>query len=466
MALMNRVQEHESPAVMAAGIGFATLAIIYSTWPIWRALFMLELSPNEAWNAYHADRVLQGLPLYPTPDSLITNNYPPLSFYLTAALSWISALDPAYVGRALSLAGIAVTALAIAACVRQLGGSRLAAAVAGFWFVATSARFYEDYVGVNDPHILGLAITATALAWFLRRQAQGRAPEPAILLMAVAGFHKQTLIATPVTALVWLLAHNWRLGLRASLVGTGFVAASLLVCVALYGYAFIHQLVFYTREFSIRWAFGNLGQLQFIAPAMIIWAAWAWRDRGTSAAKFTALYIAAGLVTYFVLKLGKPIGINAQFELAVATAIGLGLAFHRVVATPLARHWRTGTIQLLILGIVAARLLLSNHTEPYLILASPDYRSQFSKHAAITREEVERVRNIPGPAYCSVTMVCRWAGKAFVFDAYAAGNLVATKKVAPADLQARLAAQQIRSVTIDPRTTSTLLERKIFSFIR
>jgi hypothetical protein len=166
------------------------------------------------------------------------------------------------------------------------------------------------------------------------------------------------------------------------------------------------------------------------------------------------------------LKLGRPIGINAQFELAVATAIGLGVAFHRVSATPLAKHWRTGTIQLFILGIVAARLLLSNHTEPYLVLASPDYRSQFSQHAGITREEVERVRNIPGPAYCSVTMVCRWAGKPFVFDAYAADNLVVTKKVAPADLQARLAAQQIHSITVDPRTTSRVLERKIFSLIR
>jgi hypothetical protein len=452
--------------MIAAAVGFAALAAIYSIWPIWRALFMLELSPNEAWNAYHTDHVLQGRRLYPSPDDLITNNYPPLSFYLIAALSRISSVDPAYIGRALSLVGIAVTGLAIAACVRQLGGSRLAAGVAGFWLVATSARFYEDYVGVNDPHILGLAITVTALAWFLRRQAQGRAPEPAILLMVIAGFHKQTLLATPVTALLWLLATNWRLGLRAALVGGGFVAAGLLLCVAIFGYAFIHQLLFYPREFSIRWAFGNLGQLQFIAPAMIIWAIWAWHERRVPAARFTALYIAVALGTYLVLKLGKPIGINAQFELAAATAIGLGLAFHGVTAIPSVLRLSTDGIRLGILGVLAARLLLSNHTEPYLVLASSDYRGQFSERTAITRQEVERVRKIPEPAYCSVTMVCRWAGKAFVFDAYAAGNLVATKKVAPAALQARLAAERIREVTIDPRTTSHLLERKIFSFIR
>jgi hypothetical protein len=452
--------------VIAAAVGLGALAVIYSVWPIWRALFMLELSPNEAWNAYHADHVLQGRPLYPAADDLITNNYPPLSFYLVAVLSRISSVDPAYIGRALSLLGIAVTGLAIAACVRRLGGSRLAAGVAGLWFVATAARFYEDYVGVNDPHILALATTVTALAWFLRRQDRGRAPEPAILLMAVAGFFKQTLIATPVTVLLWLLATNWRLGLRASLVGGGFAAAGLLLCVVIYGYAFIHQLLFYPREFSILWPLGNLGQLQFIAPAMIIWAVWAWCDRHVPAARFTALYIAAGLCTYLVLKLGKPIGINAQFELAAATAIGLGLAFHGMTTIPLAQRLRTETIRLVILGILAVRLLLSNHTEPYLVLANSDYRSQFSERAAITRREAERVANIPGPAYCSVTMVCRWAGKAFVFDSHAADNLVATKKVTPTELQATLAAERISYVSVDPRTTSRLLERKIFSLIR
>jgi hypothetical protein len=455
-----------SPRVIAAIASLGVLAVIYSVWPIWRALFVLELSPNEAWNAYQADHVLAGRTLYPEADSLITNNYSPLSFYLVAALSRLSSIDPAYLGRALSLLGIGITGLAIASCVRQQGGSRLAAGLAALWFVATTARFFEDYVGVNDPHIVALAITVTGLAWFLRRQAQGRAPEPAILLMAIAGFYKQTLIATPVAALLWLGAGNWRLGLRASLVGGGFVAAGLLLCAAIYGYAFIHQLLFYPRELSILWAFGNLGQLQWIAPAMIIWAVWAWYDRHVPAARFSALYIVTGLCAYFVLKLGKPIGINAQFELTAATAIGLGLAFHGAAATPLARRWGLEPSRLVTIGIVVARLLLSNHIEPYLVLASSDYRRQFAEHAAVTRREVERVANIPGPAYCTVTMVCRWAGKAFVFDSYAADNLIATKRMTLADLQARMAAERIGYVVVDPRTTSASLERKIFSFIR
>jgi hypothetical protein len=455
-----------SPRVIAALASLGALAVIYSVWPIWRALFMLELSPNEAWNAYHADHVLAGRPLYPQPDSLITNNYPPLSFYFIAALSRLSSMDPAYVGRALSLLGIGITGLAIADCVRQLGGSRLAAGVAGLWFVATSARFFEDYVGVNDPHIVGLAITVTGLAWFLRRQAQGRAPEPAILLMAIAGFHKQTLVATPVAALLWIAVNDWRAGLRATLVGSGVALAGLLVCAGLYGYAFLHQLLFYPREISIAWAFANLGQLQFIAPALIIWAIWARYQRQAPAARFSALYIAAGLCTYFLLKLGKPGGINAQLELAAATAIGLGLAFHGTIATPFAQRRGVEASRLTIVGILIARLLLSNHIEPYLVIASSDYRRQFAAHVDITRREVERVAGIAGPAYCTVTMVCRWAGKAFLFDPYAADLVVATKRMSLAELQARMAAQRIGYVVVDSRTTARSLERTLLSFIR
>ena len=456
----------DTPRVIAAVSGLAALVALYAVWPIWRALFMLELSPNEAWNAYHADSVLSGGTLYPAADSLITNNYPPLSFYLVAALSRISSVDPPYVGRALALLGIAITGSAITACVRRLGASYLAAAVAGLWFVATTARFFEDYVGVNDPHIVALTITVTALAWLLHRRARGRAPEPAILLMVIAGFHKQTLIATPVAALLWIAVNDWRVGLRATLAGGGFALAGLLVCTGLYGYAFLHQLLFYPREISLALAFSNLGQLQWIAPALVIWMIWAWHQRRAPAARFSALYIAAGLCSYFLLKLGKPGGINAQFELAAATSIGLGLAFHGTIATPFAQRWGVEASRLTIVVILIARLLLSNHIEPYLVIGSSDYRRQFAAHVDISEREVERVAGIAGPAYCTVTMVCRWAGKAFVFDPYVADILVVTKRVSLADLQARMAAERIGYVVVDPRTTSRSLERKIFSFIR
>ena len=44
---------------------------------------------------------------------------------------------------------------------------------------------------------------ATGFAWFWKRHAEGRAVEPAVLVMVLAGFIKHNFIALPLVALLW-----------------------------------------------------------------------------------------------------------------------------------------------------------------------------------------------------------------------------------------------------------------------
>jgi len=50
--------------------------------PVARLPMRVPLNYNEGWNAYHAAQAMSGTPLYPPADSLLSNNYPPLSFYI------------------------------------------------------------------------------------------------------------------------------------------------------------------------------------------------------------------------------------------------------------------------------------------------------------------------------------------------------------------------------------------------
>ena len=50
----------------------------------------IPLDPNEGWNAYFADAAIHGGVLYPPADALITNNYPPLSFYIVGAIGHLT----------------------------------------------------------------------------------------------------------------------------------------------------------------------------------------------------------------------------------------------------------------------------------------------------------------------------------------------------------------------------------------
>src|SRR5438477_7080287 len=336
----------------------ALLAALFLVWPVWRAFLPMEIWGNEGWNAYHADHAMRGAAqLYPPPDGLVANNYPPLSYYL---MGWLGRLfgDPLYVGRAVSILSTLCIGAAASAVVRQFGGSRAGTLIAGFWFVATMARFFEFYVGMNEPQLLNLAVMSTGFAWFFRRHAQGRSVEPAVLVMVLAGFIKHNFITLPLVALICLALDNWRLALRAALVGGGAAALGLAICALVFAPYFISDMLM-PRTYHLARALSTLGRLQFILPAMVLWAIWAWHERHSRAARFTTLLIGIALPLCLLQKSGAGVDENAQFELIFATAVGIGIAYDGLLRDPLRTGWSPHRISVIVLGILIVRLLLS-----------------------------------------------------------------------------------------------------------
>jgi hypothetical protein len=438
----------------------AALAALFLVWPVWRAFLPLEIWGNEGWNAYHADAVLRGGTLYPPPDGLVANNYPPLSFYVVGALARLFG-DPLYVGRALSILATFGIGVAAATVVRQFGGSRAASALAGLWFVATMARFFDYYVGMNEPQLLGLAVMVWGLVWLLKRHAAGRAVEPAVLVMVAAGFVKHNVIVVPAVALLWIARDDWRLGLRAAIVGGIAAAAGLALCALLFA-NFIPDMLM-PRTYELARSFSNLGRLQFILPALVLWAIWAWPERDSRPAQFTALMIGAALIMYMVQKAGSGVDENAQFELIFATAIGIGLAYDRLPNDPLRTGWSPNAIRALVLGVLIARLLLSTRLEFAAVLFSPQYRALAAEHATLARAEAARVAAIPGPVACSNLVICRAAGKPFVFDPFKTDMMVATGTISAFRLYDTMRRQAIIPDDTDPRANVTSIWRRLRS---
>ncbi len=420
-------------------------------------MFPMEIDVDDSWNAYNADAAFGPRPLYPAPGDLIVNNYPPLSFYLIGSLAKLG-LDATYVGRALSLLGAVVSSAAAAICIRQLGGKTSSALLGGPWMLATMARFYDGYVGVNDPHLPAIALTTSALAWFLVRHGRGKAAEPAVILMAVAGFYKHTLIATPLSALIWLASICRRASMRAALIGAAVSALGFGLCVTLFGTAFIDQLMF-VREYSPLRPLNMSGRLQWIAPGLVLWTIWALRAPASVAKRFTQIYIPFSLAAFLLQSVGEGVGDNSQFELVAACAIGLGLAFE---GASLVFGQRLGAVRskLAILAVLIARLLFSTRMEAYLLLASPQYRALFPAAAQVVTEEAARVRVIPGPVVCSNAAVCRLAGKPFVLDRFAMEQRIRTGRLTRPELEALVQAAGIREERIDPRASVDSLLRR------
>src|SRR5262249_38406250 len=125
----------------AAAWIFGVLAAIFLAWPIWRAGFPYEIGRNEPWNAWFIAALLHGTPLYPPRGELLVINYPPLSFYITAAVARLTG-DTIIAGRILALLSAFAVSGAAGLCIRSLGGSRAAAAFGGLWLLAMLSHFF------------------------------------------------------------------------------------------------------------------------------------------------------------------------------------------------------------------------------------------------------------------------------------------------------------------------------------
>ncbi len=451
-------RELGSPLQIALVSTLVLLALLFLIWPVWRAFFPLQIDQNEGWNAYHADAAFGAGPLYPAPSELIGNNYPPLYYFLVGGLAQLFG-DAVYVGRALSLVATLGLAIAAAAIVHQFGGGRTAATLAGSWFAATMARFYDDYVGMNDPQLLGQMIMAVALILFISRKITNRAVEPAVLLMVLAGFVKHNIVAIPVSALIWHALDDWHKGLRAALVGIAAAAAGLLICAWLFSPYFISDMLA-PRLYHLDRALLFIRATHLWLPALVVWALWAWFEQGSKTAHFTMIFIGVSLVSFIVQRSSEGVGYNAQFDLVFAIAIGLGLAFERLPLYVGPIGWSHIPIRPLVLAVLVLRLIASTRIEFAYVLFSPDYRALAANYSTVARAEAVRLAAIPNPIACSNLVICRMAGKAFVFDEFYVSQMVATGMYSRDEIANLTRARGILFEPIDPRTYADSLDRR------
>ena len=450
--------EAVSPMVIALVSVMAVLAVLFFIWPVWAAFLPLEILRSEGFNAYHADAAMSAPGhLYPPPHGLIANNYPPLFDFLIGGLAQLFG-DALYVGRAISLFATLGLGIAAAAIVRQFGASRTAASLAGAWFVATMARFYDEFVGMNDPQLLAHLIMAVGLLWFIWRYKASRSVEPAVLVMVIAGFFKQNVAAIPVAALLWLALDDWHKGLRATLFGAAAAAAGLAICAWLWNPYFISDLLL-PRTYHLDRALSFARATNLWLHALALWALWAWLDRQSKAARFTMLHIGASFVLFVLQRAAQGPGSNAQFDLVFAIAIGTGLAFDRLPLL-LGWKWEPTRIRLVVLAILLARLIASPRMEFAYVLFSPDYRKLAADHSTVARAEAARLAAIPHPIACFNLVICRMAGKAFVFDHFKVAQMVATGAYSWNEIEAMTQAQNISFEAVDPRARMDSLYRR------
>jgi hypothetical protein len=413
------------PVKPSLSIGEAALAILLlAVLPLFvRNLLAIPvlapLDPNEGWNAAHTLALMAGQALYPPPQSLMVNNYPPLSFYLMAALTR-HGHDVIVMGRWLSMLAFVATGACIGLALRSMRCHWTAAAFGALFFMAL-LLITSDYAGINDPQLLGHALQLAALLLLLREKLILSA-----LLFAVSLGIKHNLLALPLASAAWLIWQDYRTGFSFLLWIAAVVLALLIAFQLHFDLSLLDQLA------SPRlWSLSNI-----LAAGTRLWwivlplaaAAGIWPDR---ASLLCGLYGVIALLLGLGFAGGDGVDANVFFDLGIALALTLGLAMDRGRWPELAAASALPLI--LFLGVTF-------HDNNFFFTRA--FRAQVPADIAFLKAR-------PGPALCDQLSLCLWAGKRAEVDVFNVGEAIKTGARDPKPLTQLIARRHFAALQLN-----------------
>jgi len=356
---------------------------------------------NEGWNAFHALRLRTGGPLYPPLSEATFINYPPLSFYLVAALHPLFG-DDIFAGRAIALIAELVVATNIALTARALRVNWPMALAAGLIFVAFAGVFYEDAVAIDDPQWLGQALQTTGLTVLLRRR---RTDWRTLLVVGVlcllGGLAKQSLVTLPLAITLWLSFQDRRALVRWLATCVGAVVIAIGGIIAIHGWGFVDQVLLSERSL---WP----NALIYLAGGLWIWLATYGllaiggivAVRADPHARMIAIYLAVSLLVGTALLAINGVGYSALFDFTIAAVLGTALLFDW-----LARRFATAIISTFAVLAPALPILLLGP----LIFAPQTALREDLAHQDVWQRVIDQIAGAKGDVACEMLSLCYWA---------------------------------------------------------
>jgi hypothetical protein len=387
------------------------------------------ISTNEGWNAYFADAAMGKMPLYPSLEKLITNNYPPLSFYVVGGFGQLLG-DTILSGRLLSLVAVIIITFFIGQIIRHWGGSWQAALVGSLYFLGTMCLSFRWYVGANDPQLLAQAIMVIGFFLFLRAIEKNTHYFLPLTIMVIAGFFKHNIMTLPVSAMIGLILwKRWKELFLCTFFSLFLILTGLMCCYFFYGIDFFHNFLT-PRQWLLEKASDSIGDLQSLVMGILIWILVAWKERRQRLVHFITIMMIVALVVGFVQRLGSGVFVNAQFDLIIVVSIAVGFVFQLLSNEK--KEW----VQTLLLLLLAGSFLFSPNFFSFTYIFSPEARSETREQEQIMNQLIEEVRASPVDVFCESYITYR-AGKPFVVDAFNVEERIAAKKL-PSDVVDKL----------------------------
>jgi hypothetical protein len=388
----------------------------------------IPLDPNEGWNAFFSRIALAGGNLYPAGASLVTNNYPPLSFYVVGIGGLITG-DNIFAGRAIALLSMLIVAGNLYYWLRATGSAARIALLGAAVFLAFAVTYGGEYVAIDDPQWLAHAIMTTGLVVLWRGNASTRAIVAASLLMVAAGLTKHLLIPIPIAVTFWLMTRS-KSAFATWLLSAGIVlAVALLLLWLAYGDAFfasVRTARLYSLHHSV---LASATALRCFAPliGLSLLACALERSERTT---FLAAYLVVAAAIGAVAAGGAGVDVNAFFDLLIAASLGAALAIEvlgsqslhsRIAAADSRWALPLAPIAMVLLGFCTAAYAT---TKLPRALANIENLDSLETRALLYIAQIESQGH--GRATCEMVGLCYWAHTPFTLDLFIYGQKLET----------------------------------------
>lgn len=418
--------------------------------PVRRIFANVQVNYNEGWNAYRTEMVSKGMPLYRTPPHGMVGAtaYPPISFHLVSWLGNPTTFTVA--GRLVSLVSLFAAGIFVSLIVRRGGGS-LAIAIFSFLLYEIGIAFLRaDRIGMNDPQLLGEALSVAGLYCYIRDSNSKRLLLVSALLFCLAGFTKPNLIAFPLAVAADLLIRSWR----------SFItwAAAMVVCAGLLTaatmlvdgrYLFSHLMGGGGRAYSYRIAWSQFHHyVEKFQTLLVIATAWSIRALRSRTVFAGAFVLSHGLA--FLLGGGNGVDLNIFFNGLAATVMICGLALSDIgsefeTAKSVALH----SAGALMFGLFFISVLIFT---PGQLRRDRQQLRLLPTREAEFNSAVRFLKANPGPALCESILLCYEAGKPLEFEAFAVREQVRTGMLREEDVLPLLRTHYFQAVQVELRT--------------
>ena len=404
--------------------------ISFIVYPVFSSQFDFEYSYNQGWNAYHQIGALDGA-LYQNESRYVFTNYTPLYFFIVGYLS--KSVDVILVGRALSTLSFVGIVFLVAFICKKLHASRREALFGAVMCIGLLGAYHRIYVGIDDPQLLGSAVSLLGLLVYLGRRAGFIKNITTLSILIVAGLIKQTLLTIPIMIALDLALRDRRQGVRFLVEAIVMVTAVILGLYLLFGYACFEQ-IFSPRQYSIHAAatktLSHPLLTSAVVPLAISFLAIYVRYEAN---RLILIYVVSALVVGALLSGGAGAESNQFIDLAIASSIA-GAAILRCLREDLHADHRLTSAAVLVAFYGPALQI------PYAVEQLRDGLSG-SLQAAETsfHRDLQFMAHYPGAAFCESPMLCFRSGREFLIDPFNASQAVRLGRLDPSPLLDKIA---------------------------